>query len=397
MWVVEMKDSFPEFYNKPDFEILWKECTFVIDTNIFIELYSVSKDDYDEFFSVLQQISSRLWMPYQIGWEYQKNRHKGIKDAHEKHNEFKSLTNELNPKKIKKIKNSLKDLTKLQIDHVDEDLVNQSLDDIDSSIENMLSGIELKPDFEDKIRTDLESLYNGKIGCEYPTSKLKEICKEATYRYKIKIPPGFKDENKKTGNPFGDLIIWKQILEYSKDNKKSIIFITEDGKEDWWLNGKPHPHLIKEFALITEQNFYMYKFSDFLTEANNNLKTKIKPETIYKVKEQEKLSNMPNGDLPMPSMLFMDRNEIMQMDKHKYAFNLLFGDRMINLVDDIMEDLVSDYGNRFPKQLLIEELKFTFKFDEEIAEEIIQILKSRSLIYEYPEGLIQIVRNDNQK
>lgn len=74
-----MKDKFPEYYNKPNFEILWKECVFVIDTNIFINLYSFSEEDYDEFTSVLEEISNRLWMPYQIGWEYQKNRHIGLK------------------------------------------------------------------------------------------------------------------------------------------------------------------------------------------------------------------------------------------------------------------------------------------------------------------------------
>lgn len=124
-----MKDRFPEFYNEFDFEELWKRCTFVFDTNILINLYGFSKDDFDEFMDILDGISNRLWLPHQIGWEYQKNRHKGIQKAYDNHNTLKSVVKNLNSQ-LKNIKNSI---TELQVDYVDIKLVNECLTIIDSN------------------------------------------------------------------------------------------------------------------------------------------------------------------------------------------------------------------------------------------------------------------------
>ncbi|MDO5836100.1 MAG: PIN-like domain-containing protein, partial [Methanobacterium sp.] len=90
-----MKDRFPEFYNKLDFEELWNRCTFVFDTNILINLYGFPKEDYTQFLNILESISDRLWMPHQIGWEYQKNRYIGINKAVNSHNTLKSSVKDL--------------------------------------------------------------------------------------------------------------------------------------------------------------------------------------------------------------------------------------------------------------------------------------------------------------
>lgn len=285
-----MKDRFPEFYNELDFEELWKRCTFVFDTNILINLYGFTKEDYNEFMDILNDISSRLWMPHQIGWEYQKNRHIGIKTASDKHNTLKSLIKNLNTQ-LKNIKNSI---TELQVEYVDTDLINECLKKIDSNIKKMSTGI-ATPNFNkanaDKIRDKLDSLYKGKVGAEYSSSRLKEIYKKTECRYASNIPPGFRDKNKKEGNPFGDFILWNQMIDYARDKNKSLIFITEDTKDDWWLNKKPNPYLIKEFS-STGQEFYMYNYGDFLTQAKNYLQAKIKQSTIKKVKNTEKLRDL---------------------------------------------------------------------------------------------------------
>lgn len=280
-----MKENFSEFYDKPEFKKLWKGCFFIFDANVFINLYGYSKETYDEFINILEKIHDRLWMPHQIGWEYQKNRLSGIQKVSEYYNSLNGLTGDLEPK-LKKIRKSIKDSTKLQDDYLDKNLVNECLDEIDANIEKMNKGIK-KPNLnEDKIRDKIDSIYEGKVGSAYPISRLKKIYKESEYRYANKIPPGFRDQNKKSGNPLGDLILWNQMIDYAKHNNKSLILITEDGKDDWWLNGEPHPHLIKEFS-STGQEFYIYNFSNFLTEARNYLKAKIKQENIAKVKETE--------------------------------------------------------------------------------------------------------------
>jgi hypothetical protein len=59
------------------------------------------------------------------------------------------------------------------------------------------------------------------------------VAREAPARYVNRLSPGYND-SKNPENSNGDLIIWKEILDYckSKDIKKAV-FITNDCKSDW--------------------------------------------------------------------------------------------------------------------------------------------------------------------
>ncbi len=71
---------------------------------------------------------------------------------------------------------------------------------------------------------------------------------------------------------FGDLILWKEILEkLNTEGKRPVIFVTEDVKPDWWeINGDdelvgPRQELINEFNDFSEDkvSFNMFTLSDF--------------------------------------------------------------------------------------------------------------------------------------
>ena len=63
--------------------------------------------------------------------------------------------------------------------------------------------------------------------------RLVDLQKEFNERCEKLIPPGYKDV-KKENNAIGDYLLWKEILEYAKSERKNIILVTEDKKEDWW-------------------------------------------------------------------------------------------------------------------------------------------------------------------
>ncbi|WP_313370952.1 PIN-like domain-containing protein [Sedimentibacter sp.] len=63
--------------------------------------------------------------------------------------------------------------------------------------------------------------------------EIAQIKEEGIQRYENKIPPGYCD-HKKDDNEFGDLIVWKELLQKSKLTKRPILFITRDKKEDWF-------------------------------------------------------------------------------------------------------------------------------------------------------------------
>ena len=218
-----MKDTFSEFYDKPDFGKLWDRCTFVFDTSVLIALYTYPKEIYDEFTNILEnKIPNRIWIPYQIGLEFHKNRVNGVNKAIKNYDGLKST--------IINLKSDSKNLSGKIIelnDTISSDLgrnssIKELFNEIDIVLNNMAKNLGKKPDYhDDQIRDKLNILFDGKTGNNYPASRLKEIYKEGKIRSANKIPPGFED------NEYRDLILWYQILDYAKEEEKSIIFVTE--------------------------------------------------------------------------------------------------------------------------------------------------------------------------
>lgn len=97
---------------------------------------------------------------------------------------------------------------------------------------------------QDSLYQKLCELYsNDKIGKPFTRSELDELYKEGELRFRHGVPPGYKDKKKDEiyhhrgiiyHSKFGDLILYKQILEYCKAHHiKNVILVSEDNKEDW--------------------------------------------------------------------------------------------------------------------------------------------------------------------
>ncbi len=100
-----------------------------------------------------------------------------------------------------------------------------------------------------------------------------------------------KDETDKSGlDKFGDLIIWLQMIDFSKSCTKPIIFVTADRKEDWWWRTDddrelgPRPELRKEFYDKTGQVFYMYRVENFISNLKKMLSINIDQKVVKELK-----------------------------------------------------------------------------------------------------------------
>jgi|688.fasta_scaffold184121_3 hypothetical protein len=156
----------------------------------------------------------------------------------------------------------------------------------------------------DKDKDPVFKIFNCfQVGEEYSFGELREIAKEGYERYDSEIPPGYKDKTAKQGiRKYGDLIIWKQIIDYANNNQKNIILINNDTKEDWWdktpKKPKPREELIKEFYDYTNNmEIWMYNLYDFIHKAKQLLGAKIAPEVLEEVKEIEKEKQMQKDKL----------------------------------------------------------------------------------------------------
>ncbi|MBP1926826.1 hypothetical protein J2Z76_002696 [Sedimentibacter acidaminivorans] len=284
-----MKNIMREFLepsNKEKQE-LWDNCVFVFDTNTLLNLYRYSSNTRNTLINALEYLKDRIWMPYHVAYEFMKNRCEVIYETSDHYN------------KMIQEKNKFKDTiaNALRIKNMDSDLI-----ELDKFINDWIEkqkkqNLIVVNHGDDYILNKLLDLFDNRTGEPNCKDKLAEIEKEGKNRYEKLIPPGYKDSGKKNNvsdnNMYGDLIIWNQILEYSKNNNKNIIYITDDQKEDWWniVKGKTigtRVELVKEFIKSTDQQFYMYSMDSFLRMYEKQSRVKVDKKTIDEVLEMNR-------------------------------------------------------------------------------------------------------------
>ena len=298
-----MRNSIKEYIelNTTEKSKLWNKATFIFDTNIFLRLYGLTNDARDAFFDAIKKIKDRIWMPHQIAEEFMKNRIKIILDNIKNYEELKEETKTY----LKKLSNVF------NINDSNEECLNYS-NKLNKWIDKHCNENLLVKDFnKDIILEKLLELFEGKTGISYTSDEIALIEKEGEERFKKEIPPGYKDESKKKNNDilnniYGDLIIWKEIIKYAKDNNKDVIFITNDKKPDWWniINGKtigPRIELRKEFMSETNNRiFHMYTLESFLKFSTTNIDEKIL--------EEVKIEPININDETFFDYVFMNKN-----------------------------------------------------------------------------------------
>jgi len=289
-----MKDNFIGFYNPTEEEIndSWSNGIFAFDANSILNLYRYTELTRNDFISALNSINTKLYLPFQAAYEFHKNRLKVIDGLDESYDEVMKVFNENFKKSIEPQINQFKKHPSIII----RDIYTLHSAFIDKVFKELEKQKKKHPDFKsnDLVLSQITGLFKNKIGTEFSKDVLKKIYLEGKERYSERIPPGYKDadkSDKSERNVYGDLIIWKELIGHTQKEKKPIIFITDDRKEDWWSieNGKtirPREELIKEFYDATSIRILIYNADNFLLIAKERgLIPQIKQKTIDEVKE----------------------------------------------------------------------------------------------------------------
>lgn len=314
-----MKTLFAEYYRLSDERIkeIWEDSSIVFDTNVLLNLYRYNEDTCREFIKVLEFYKDRLWIPYQVGLEFHRRREDIIRRNAAA---YKTLGAKLSESLIKAVDALSSDFSRHP--YIDMSEIRKKVEKCANTIVKSLEKQEeshpdyLKGDF---ILNEVTRLFNGRVGTDFSEEDLEKTYKEGEKRYSNQIPPGYCDaKNKKDkGNRclYGDLIVWKQTIHYSKEQKRNVIFVTDDHKQDWWDkvegNHTPRKELIREFIDTSEGGILIYDSSKFLEYAKQNKELKISKKTIndiVKIKYndyfsthiQELLNGLNSSELQIP-------------------------------------------------------------------------------------------------
>lgn len=299
---------------------LWESSVFVFDTSSLLDFYYYSDSTQKKIFSILKSQENKLWLPNHVFYEYNKHRKKKITDPKFRYDQLLVKSKNKDSGYIQKIKenldsikgilNTLQGETKnsdkhpfLKTSYIQKfsELIDKNQNEFEVFKKEITEEIKTqKKDIDDKIKNDFvfESINNlFEIGPEYSFETMFKISQEGSLRYSLEIPPGYMDAqgpNKKVGfQKFGDLFIWKQILEFAKDNKKSVILISNDVKEDWCISNEndknsiksPRMELLKEFKDSTQKEIWFYTTKQFLYNSNIYINSDVSQEILDEVDE----------------------------------------------------------------------------------------------------------------
>lgn len=272
-------------------EMIWNESLIVPDTNILLHMYRLDEKQRAILLKVLSadKIKTRLWFPHQVAKEFFRNRRGVISEQHQ-----------VARKAEKDLKSAFSDLeTKLKVGRKNHPYFQR-----DSWITKLktLQGefvIELNNAREawpaslgeDSFLASLEALMGGRLGNESSTSNYEAWTKDAKDREgRGENYPGRRDANNKEklkdpDRGLGDFFIWNEMLEKAKEEGKHVIFVTDDGKDDWWEEhgGQKmgaHPEYRQEWSTYTKTEFVLCGFERFIQWANTYIAEKIEGQDL---------------------------------------------------------------------------------------------------------------------
>lgn len=295
-----MKDEFKHYHplKKEQLEEIWNECLFVFDTNVLLDFYRLKNETSNSLIEVLESLKkeSRIWIPYQVAYEYNKNRLNIIQESLTTYDGLIGMFESSRDNLLKTIEKDYNRHSLLNIDNMKYD-ISEFFKKITSDIKTLK---EEHPNWfiDDNYLEKIHSIFHDVMGEKYTEAELGKVYDDGKKRFDNKIPPGFKDKDKPEPERYGDVVVWKQIIDKAKKDKKPIVFVTSDFKEDWVLKkmGKvimPLPELRKEFYEEAGVDFHMYKVNEFLRYYYKNSQKDLNEDALNDINDLEKKRTNP--------------------------------------------------------------------------------------------------------
>lgn len=248
-------------YDVDEYSSIINNSKISLDTNVLLNIYRYSKETSDKTLYLLNKIKDRLIFSYYVAFEFTKNRKKVESASIEEYKKYQSKIES----KYEEIINELKNISNNKLAKKDK-LIESIIKNKEKVLQNFDISIDKKMEvFKSGLEDEICQLFEGKIIDKYSDIEFESIKAEGIRRQKNQIPPGYKDEEKGEN---GDYYIFKQLIDYSKNNDIDIIFVTDDVKEDMFqiIRGikSPRPELLNEFNKETNHKLIIMTVQEFL-------------------------------------------------------------------------------------------------------------------------------------
>lgn len=214
-----------------------KDTIIAIDTNYLLSILRLDPKVANKYIDALEHGKGSIYISYFVGLEFLFNK---VNVRIEKSDNIGNIN-----KDIKKMENQMIETAKKIAKLINSDKEKSLINSVNKCIKTFQELIQDK----ESLKKQQEEIYNRLIdvidpllGDKPSQNFIDEVEKDGEKRYKNETPPGYDDQKKTKkrelnglyyDNKFGDLLIWKDLLNYiSKQDYKKFIFVTDDGKSN---------------------------------------------------------------------------------------------------------------------------------------------------------------------
>jgi hypothetical protein len=279
------------------------EFDIFLDTNVLLSYYGMAATEKEKLLQFLENNKNRIFLTSQVQKEFRKNRLQRIeKDLFQPLRQIPKELLATRKAVLGKFSSFLESNKKLiSNDYGDEW---QELENVMSSLKNVISFDGVEKRLSNKIEDTIDNYKNIKFEDELldkccllkQTEPLKEdyiqkinllfdelakVVFPKDKEQKGKPPenrfmfPGAGDYGKKD-DPYGDFIIFHEMLQYANDNNKDVIFLTNEKAKGDWLDKdlSAFVHYVEHSYKLTNQNVYILNAEKPLSVSLSNIHNK---------------------------------------------------------------------------------------------------------------------------
>lgn len=238
-------------------------CLVVLDTNVLLVPYGVSKNGLAEIESTYNKLAEekRLFVPGQVAREFAKHRPLKIGEI------FQAINRKNNFSNLEKGRNPLlEDVESYKALREVEEQISNLLGDYRKAIADLLEHIK-GWSWNDPVSRIYSQLFPHIV--VDPALDEKAIKERLEYQNVNKVPPGYKDGSK-TDQGVGDLLVWQAALQVAETHKLPVVLVSGDSKADWFHRSEgqtlyPRFELVDEIRRVSDgKSLHIISFSKFL-------------------------------------------------------------------------------------------------------------------------------------
>lgn len=291
--LIGLSDGFSSFYRADDgdWEGVLSSGWIAVDTNALLDLYRLSPPAREELFSVLEALSSRLFVPHHVAAEFHRRRLDAVADRID---EVERAANSLRDQQSK-VRGLLRSVSRRA--HAGDAAIAELQARFDAAFEaasdfigKVNSEYDLTPEIlltkqSDPVLRRLEILLAGRVANRPSYEQIQVDLAEGKVRADARKPPGFKDATKDE-NPFGDYLWWAEVVRYAAEQPAHVLLVCNDvAKGDWTYDKRgfrigPATGLVDEIFAATGRRLLLCTTAELLDRAAAHLEIQISDRTV---------------------------------------------------------------------------------------------------------------------